>query len=142
MSAPADEPWAALRVLICGSRDWDDDEIIDVVVSGLTREYRPLTLIHGAARGADSIAAESGRVDQGRGLAVNVIPFPADWDAHGRAAGPIRNQQMLDEGKPDWVIAFTNDLEASRGTRDMVGRAHKAGVPVYVIGRYRGNVHG
>lgn len=132
----SDEPWASKRVIICGSRTWDDDQIVDVILSGLAQEYAPLTVIHGAAPGADSMAEESAHVDQVRGRPVDVVPFPADWGRHGRAAGPLRNQQMLDEGKPDWVIAFTDNLEASRGTRDMVRRAHKAGVPCYVIGRY------
>src|SRR4051812_23690088 len=133
-----DRPWASKRVLVCGSRTWNDDQIIDVIMSGLSAEYAPLVILHGAAPGADSIAEESAHVDQVRGRNVDVVPFPAKWDQHGRAAGPIRNQEMLDDGKPDWVIAFTDDLAASKGTRDMVRRAHKAGVPVYVVGRYTG----
>jgi hypothetical protein len=45
---------------------------------------------------------------------------------HGRAARPIRNQRMLDEGKPDLVVAFPG----GRGTTDMIRRAERAGVPV------------
>lgn len=134
--ADEDAPWASKRVIICGSRTWDDDQIIDVIVSGLAQEYAPLVVIHGAAPGADSMAEESAHVDQVRGRNVDVVPFPADWNRHGRAAGPLRNQQMLEDGKPDWVIAFTDNLEASRGTRDMVRRAHKAGVPCYIVSRY------
>lgn len=71
---------------------------------------------------------------------MNVEKYPADWEKYGKVAGPIRNQQMLDEGKPDVVYAFTDDLSNSRGTADMCRRANKAGVPVYVIGRYgKGN---
>lgn len=58
------------------------------------------------------------------------LPFPAKWKEFGRAAGPIRNQQMLDEGKPELVLAFHDDLENSKGTKDMVGRAMKADLPV------------
>lgn len=43
-----------------------------------------------------------------------------------RAAGPIRDQEMLDKGKPDLVVAFLGN----RGTADMVRRAREAGVPV------------
>lgn len=78
-------------------------------------------VIHGAARGADTEAAWLAR---GRGLAVEA--FPADWRKHGRAAGPLRNQRMLDEGKPDLVIAFSG----GKGTADMVRRAEAAGVKV------------
>jgi hypothetical protein len=57
--------------------------------------------------------------------------FPANWKKHGRAAGPMRNQQMLDEGKPDLVIAFPG----GSGTADMVRRAKAAGVPVETVPR-------
>lgn len=130
-----------MRVLICGSRTWDDPFPIAWVVRACKGALRPPAatpgadatppvVISGGANGADSLAARSaGR--QG----VELMEFPADWGTHGKAAGPIRNQRMLDEGKPDVVWAFTDDLEASRGTADMVRRARKAGVPVYVVGR-------
>lgn len=57
------------------------------------------------------------------GLAVEV--HPADWGRYGKAAGPIRNQEMLESGI-DLVIA----LPGGRGTADMVRRAEGAGVPV------------
>lgn len=58
-------------------------------------------------------------------------PFPADWVTLGKAAGPIRNQQMLDEAKPDWVVAFPG----GNGTADMVRRARKAGVKIVEVPR-------
>ena len=63
------------------------------------------------------------------GAWVHVIP--ADWKKHGRAAGPIRNQQMLDEGKADVVVALWDGK--SRGTLDMIQRATEAGVPVRIL---------
>lgn len=68
-------------------------------------------------------------------LGLTIEAYGADWDTHGKAAGPIRNQRMLDEGQPEIVFAFTDDLAASRGTADMVRRARAADLPVYVIGR-------
>ena len=59
--------------------------------------------------------------------------FPADWIRHGRAAGPIRNEQMLREGCPDLVVAFHDDPGLGRGTADMVRRALAAGVPVRFV---------
>jgi len=63
----------------------------------------------------------------------DVEVYAAEWYRFGKAAGPIRNQQMLDEGKPDLVVAFHNNLSRSRGTRDMINRAKKALIPVQVI---------
>lgn len=121
-----------MRALICGSRTWDKPIPVDVVVGGLASVYGQgnVTIIHGAAKGADSMAASAAHRH-----GVDCEDYPADWDTHGKAAGPIRNQRMLDDGKPDVVFAFTDDLATSKGTADMVRRARKAGLPVYVIGR-------
>lgn len=121
-----------MRVLICGSRTWTKPIPTDVVVGGLASVYGAtnVTVIHGAAKGADSMAASAAHRH-----GVDCEDYPADWDTHGKAAGAIRNQRMLDEGRPDVVFAFTDDLAASKGTADMVRRARKAGLPVYVIGR-------
>jgi hypothetical protein len=82
---------------------------------------RPTKIIHGNARGADTMAA-----DWATQMAIEVQSFPADWAAHGVFAGPHRNQQMLDDGKPELVVAFPT--RKSTGTWDMVRKAKKAGV--------------
>jgi len=111
-----------MRVLICGDRNFTDKQRICKYVSGL-----PIgtVIIHGNARGADTLAKECAEE-----MGYEVISFPALWDKYGRAAGPIRNQQMLDEGKPDLVVYFHDNLEKSKGTADMVRRAKKRGLIV------------
>lgn len=121
-----------MKVLMCGSRDWDDADVIQNVIAGLGLAGPPTFdhIIHGAARGADSIA---GQVARKLGLLVN--EFPADWRGQGKAAGHIRNQLMLDE-KPDVVFAFKDgfDFTYSRGgTENMVRIAKEAGVRTYVV---------
>lgn len=112
-----------IRVLVCGSRNWTDEVAIRRAFDDLPPGS---TIIHGGARGADSIAER---------LAIemdfNMRAFHAQWDTLGKAAGPERNQRMIDEGKPDLVIAFP--LPDSRGTWDMVSRAKRAGVEVRVV---------
>lgn len=67
----------------------------------------------------------------GRALvAVSEEPYPADWVRLGRAAGPVRNQLMIEQGKPDLVVAFPGNF----GTADCVRRAKAAGVPVMEVG--------
>jgi hypothetical protein len=85
----------------------------------------PSVVIEGEAKGADEMAR-----DVANALHIPVEAYPAEWETYGRAAGPIRNQQMLDNGAPDLVVYFAVNLETSVGTRDMVRRAEKARVPV------------
>lgn len=120
-----------LRVLVTGSRTFSDARIVDAVLTGLWHNYGSMLVIAGGAKGADDLA--------GRWCDRWEFPletWPADWEKHGKAAGPIRNQKMLDrfEGEPDLVLAFVDKpLEESKGTADMVRRARKAGVQVYVV---------
>ena len=121
-----------LRILICGSRDWSDKRRIGrylddlLVAEGL--EPANLVVIHGACKGADYHA---GMEAKGRG--ISVVEYPANWVKHGLCAGPVRNQQMIDDGKPDRVIAFHADLNSSKGTKDMVARAKFHDIPVTII---------
>lgn len=122
------------RILVCGGRDFNDRAVVISALDSLvmargwiTRKddfgnFLPsVVIIHGDARGADRIADD---------WAVNnwcdIESYPADWETDGKAAGPIRNQRMIDEGTPDLVVAFPG----GRGTADMVRRAERAGIEV------------
>lgn len=111
-------------VLICGDRNWTDLKLIEDFVKTLPKDT---TIIHGNCRGADKMSGWAGRK-----YGLKVIPFSADWKKYGKAAGPIRNRQML-ESKPDLVVAFHNDLSKSRGTKDMIKQARKHGIDVKII---------
>jgi hypothetical protein len=118
----------AVRILVCGSRTYSLDFVLPAIL-GSYADATDVTVIHGNAAGADAHARDWALV---RGL--DVESYPANWNEHGKVAGPIRNQQMLDEGKPDFVLAFIDKpLAESKGTADMVKRAEKAGLPTYVI---------
>lgn len=107
------------RVLVCGGRDYADAARVAEVLSGLSIAV----LIHGAAKGADTLAAR-----WAADHAVAVEPYPADWARHSRGAGMVRNRQMLTEGRPDLVVAFPG----GKGTANMVALARKAGVEVMI----------
>lgn len=112
-----------MRVLVCGSRHFNDYKLLEEKLD----EIPEITeIIHGAARGADTLA---GRYSDAKSIRLAV--YPADWNKFGKAAGPIRNTQMLVEGKPDLVVAFM--FKDSRGTKNMVEQAKKAGVKTEVI---------
>jgi len=111
-----------MRLLVTGDREWTDKSTIEAAFDNL----KPSLVIHGGARGADLIAVLVA-IDRG----IPTIRFNADWTRYHKGAGPIRNQQMLDEGQPDCVVYFHNNLEISKGTKDMVQRSRKAGLMVY-----------
>ena len=113
-----------MRVIICGSRHWTNEILIESYIKGLPPNS---VVIHGDAPGADKIA---GRIADERGHTV--IEFEANWSLYGDKAGPIRNQEMLDFGI-DQVTAFHEDLANSMGTKDMITRARKAWIPVQVF---------
>lgn len=112
-----------MRILACGGRDFCDLKYIyrtlDIASTGST----DVVLIHGDQRGADKIA-HTWAIRRN----FMPLPYPADWTRLGKSAGPIRNQRMLDEQKPDFVIAFPGN----EGTANMVILARKAGVLVVV----------
>jgi len=115
------------RVLVCGSRTWQEALAIWTVLDGLNERPGEVVLIHGDAKGADTVAAEWAMVRD-----ASVESYPADWDRHGKRAGYVRNQQMLAEGKPDMVWAFRSTGE-SKGTDMMIDLARKAGITTYVV---------
>lgn len=106
-----------MRVLVCGGRKFNDYDLLVLVLDAISITV----IIEGEASGADSLARRYG-VSKG----IEVRRCPADWNTIGRAAGPIRNQRMLDEERPDLVVAFPGN----KGTADMIRRARKAQVPV------------
>lgn len=123
---PAFDPMTGERVLFCGDRHWRRWGAILAVMMDL----RPSVVIEGEAPGADRMSRDCANV-----LSIPVDPYPAKWRLYGKAAGPIRNREMLNKGRPHRVVAFHDDLTRSKGTRDMCEIAIKAGLPVRVIGR-------
>ena len=111
--------------LICGGRDFTDGAIFANAMGDLIRiRGQPSKIIEGGAKGADRMA----RTWAGH-KAIVVETEKADWNKYGNAAGPIRNQAMLDKHKPDFVVAFPG----GRGTADMIRRSREAGVDVAEI---------
>lgn len=113
-------------VLVCGSRAWGwfNYSIIRERLAELVAEHGTFEVIHGGARGADMMAGTAAR-----DLGLPIRCFEADWKKHGKAAGPIRNRQMLDEA-PDLVVAF--HIRGSSGTQDTIDEAKRRGIPVEV----------
>lgn len=117
-----------MRLLVCGDRNWEDRAYLFAALDAVHNAYGVELVIEGEARGADLMARA-----WAQGRHIHYQARPALWELHGKAAGPIRNREMLADGKPDAVIAFHHNLLNSKGTRDMVDVARRAGVPVRVL---------
>ena len=117
------------RVLVCGGRDYDNRErlfkVLDDALEAATLAGKSFALAHGGARGADSHSHEWAKTRQVSNLRV----YEADWETHGKRAGPIRNIKMLTESQPHVIIAF----KGGNGTAHMVRIGKEAGVPVYEV---------
>jgi predicted Rossmann-fold nucleotide-binding protein len=105
-----------MRVIVCGGRNYTDARAIYAALDLL----RPEVVISGCQTGADTIALNWASE---RGVETAKYPYLVDF---GHSGGSKRNQQMLEEGKPDLVLAFPG----GRGTADMVRRAKEAGIRV------------
>ena len=112
------------KVLVCGGRDFSDMKKLMANLDRLHRDQKFCCLIHGNARGADTFAAQWAYMND-----VRTKEFPADWTRYGKAAGPIRNKEMLEDGRPDLVVAF----RGGKGTQNMIEQAKRKGVEVIQI---------
>jgi hypothetical protein len=117
---------AQFRILVTGSRDFTDFgtiyEAIQNAAFGV--EDRDIVVVHGNARGADKLARLAAIK-----LGFRHEPHPADWDGYGRAAGFIRNAEMVNLGA-DICLAVFQSGAGNRGTNHCSGLAVQAGIPV------------
>ena len=113
------------RILVTGSRAWSDRAAVEHALGTALRLFRPMVVVTGGCpTGADRMAEE-----WAHRAGVEVEVWPADWAAHGRAAGPLRNGRMVAAGAR-MALAFLLPGGQSRGTEDCVRRAEAAGIPV------------
>ena len=106
-----------MKALVCGGRHFSDEGFVFQSLDQIHSRTPISAIIEGGATGADALARKWAFASD-----IACDTYKADWTSHGKAAGPLRNQRMIDEGKPDLVIAFAG----GRGTADMVRRAKAA----------------
>lgn len=118
-----------VRLLITGSRSWDrEDLILDELTKfadWATRRGQSVSLLSGTAAGADRMCERVGKR-----LGFNIERFPADWNAHGKRAGFVRNQEMVNTG-PDFCLAFIKS--GSRGASMTARIAQESGIVTRVV---------
>lgn len=121
---------ASYRILVTGSRDWDDwltirAELEQAVMDAGTRT---VLVVHGACpRGADRQADDYAKWMRSKGVSIDVEPHPANWTLNGKRAGFIRNAHMVNLGA-DRCLAFIRN--GSRGASHTAALAEQAGISV------------
>ena len=120
-------------ILVTGARDWNDEQLIYEKLKEFVS--RKVLIIHGCCQGVDMISDKVGK-----NLGFDILAKPAEWSHYGRAAGPIRNKEMINEvlkyknlGVETIVYAFHDNVDKSRGTKNCVNQATKMGLKVVIF---------
>lgn len=102
-----------ITVLVCGGRDFSDEDFVFKILNEIHKEHIIELIIQGEASGADFLAKKFSLENN-----IKLLSVPAEWNKYGPAAGPKRNEQMLNEN-PNLVVAFPG----GKGTKDMVRKS-------------------
>lgn len=113
-----------IKVLVCGGRNYDDKQKVFETLDKLNDKYTVNLVIEGGAKGADSLARMYANEKW-----IQNCTYHANWEKHGKMAGPMRNFAMLNLSDPFCVVAF----KGGRGTADMVELAKESNVNVWEI---------
>lgn len=115
-----------IRICVTGGREYNDtDKVVSVLADLIARFGYCIDVAHGDATGLDRLFGYVAKHEHD----LIVKTWPADWDVHGRSAGPIRNRQMLTEFDPDILISFPG----GRGTAHCTAEARKRGIPIRYV---------
>jgi hypothetical protein len=111
-----------MRILVSGGRDYENNNVVHLELTRFHWRTPVTVLIHGGVSGA-GVAAEV----WARRNSIDVVRYPPNWERHGKAAEALRNNFMLADSRPDFVMAFPG----GRHTADLVEKAAAAGIPIF-----------
>lgn len=111
-----------MKIAIVGGRDFEDYKLLKTYVNNAGLKITHI--VSGGARGADSLGK---KFAQEHGY--KMIEFLPDWDKHKKAAGYIRNQQIIESA--DWVFAFWDNM--SKGTKHSIDISRRLRKPLEII---------
>jgi len=112
-----------IRVIICGTRTFDDYDLLKITIDHLYQN-KEIIIISGGANGADKLGE---RYAKNRGL--KVITYEAKWEVYGKSAGPRRNSVMA--ANADECVAFWDGV--SKGTEHMLSCCQRFGVLLHLV---------
>lgn len=112
------------RIIIAGSRTFNNYEYVKKILDMVIGHIDKAIILSGSARGVDKLGEQYAK-EKG----YRIWMHEADWDNHGKSAGPIRNSQMVTQATQ--AIFFWDGK--SKGTRDCINKAFKKGIPVTIV---------
>jgi len=124
-------------ILVTGSREYGDRRAVWGALNDRLIQHGAFVLKHGACPSGADMHARTWFILVGSHAGVTEDPYPADWPTHGKAAGFIRNKEMIDSGA-DEVLAFFQAGATNKGTQNTVDLAHKAGILIFSWGSFTG----
>lgn len=113
-----------MKIIIAGGRDFNDYELMKSKLDSIIVPGKTVTIISGMASGADALG-----VRYAKEKGYRLLPFPADWKMHGKAAGPIRNGAMAKNANT--CVVFWNGK--SPGTANMILNAKRHNLNLTVV---------
>lgn len=118
------------RVIIAGSRDFDNYNLLENSVKNILKDYEDIEIISGTAKGADSLGEIYAKENN-----IKLKQFPAQWNLYGKQAGYIRNKQMakysIEDNSIGILIAFWDGV--SKGTGHMINIANEMNLQVNIV---------
>lgn len=109
------------RIAFVGSRNFIDLSFVRWCVISIYRKYGRFVLVSGGAKGPDTAAENQAKV-----LGLKRIIYYADWNRFGPSAGPIRNEEIVQNS--DFIIAFWDGK--SSGTQSTLKFAKQYNKPI------------
>lgn len=121
------------RIIIAGSRTFNDYNkmltVLDSIGIHLIATIDQIEIISGHASGADALGEKFAKA-----FGYSLKIFPAEWDKYGKAAGPIRNEQMAKyAADSDRGILVAFPIGTSRGTKNMINAARQYGLDICIV---------
>jgi len=110
-----------MKVIVTGGREFNNEEFVKKILNDFHSKNCITELAQGGARGVDTIAAR-----WAKDLGIPIKTYYADWNRYGHLAGPLRNEEMANDFKPDIVLAFPGE----KGTRNMIKIASKLKIEI------------
>ena len=128
-----DNEFKNVKAIVCGGRHFDNYDYLEITLDSIFEEldldYENIEIVSGNCNGTDKLGEQYAKEH-----CIKTKVFPAEWKKYGRAAGPIRNEKMIEyisNSDLPVVIAFVS--ENSKGTLDTIKRANKRNLKTFIF---------